>query len=175
MSSVAASCCSPPEPLRGSAAWPVVVVLGAHADLIRPHLARLPVLVAENPAWAEGLASSLRTGLAMLQEFSRTLDAALVALVDQPAFSAEVIAQLFAAQRATGRSIVAARYAGRLGAPVVFLREHFSALAALEGDAGARQLLAAQADRVAAVDLPALAQDLDTLTDIATLHSPASE
>ena len=40
--------------------WPVVVVLGAHAEKIRPLLARHPVLIAENPAWAEGMASSLR-------------------------------------------------------------------------------------------------------------------
>lgn len=162
------------EAALGSAAWPVVVVLGAHAGLIRPHLVRLPVLIAENSAWAEGMASSLRTGIATLQGFSRLLDAALVVLVDQPAFSAGVIAQLVATQRATGRSIVAARYAGHLGAPALFLREHFAALAGLEGDAGARQLLAAQADRAAAVDLPALAQDLDTPADLAALHSPAS-
>src|ERR1700679_1330829 len=51
--------------------WPVVVVLGAEASKIRPVLARLPVLIVENPAWAEGMASSLRTGLATLRQFSR--------------------------------------------------------------------------------------------------------
>ena len=45
-----------------SAAWPVVVVLGAHAEKIRPLLARHPVLISENPAWAEGMASSVRAG-----------------------------------------------------------------------------------------------------------------
>src|SRR5258708_4158463 len=90
-----------------SAAWPVVVVLGAHAEKIRPLLARLPVLLADNPAWSEGLASSIRAGVTTLRQFSRQLDAALVALCDQPAFSVDVIAQLTAAQRATRRSIVA--------------------------------------------------------------------
>jgi len=155
------------EAALASPAWPVVVVVGAHADKIRPVLARHPVLIAENPAWAEGMASSLRAGIDTLRQFSRSLDAALIALCDQPAFSAEAIARLVAAQRTTGRSIVAARYADRLGAPALFLREHFAALAALTGEEGARTLLQQHADRVAAVDLPELAIDLDTPGDYA--------
>lgn len=158
------------EAALASPAWPVVVVLGAHADAIRPALARLPVLVAENPAWAEGMASSLRAGLGVLDAFSTHLDAALFALCDQPAFSADTIRQLIAAQHATGRSMVAARYGGHLGAPALFLRAHFPALASLTGDQGARQLLVtAPPDAVAAVDLPELARDLDTPADYAAL------
>jgi molybdenum cofactor cytidylyltransferase len=153
-----------------SAAWPVVVVLGAHEEKIRPVLARLPVLVADNPAWPEGMASSIRVGVTTLQQFSRALDAAFVALCDQPAFSAATIAQLVAAQRSTGRSIVAARYAGRQGAPALFLREHFETLMHLTGEEGARALLNDSPARVAAVDLPALALDLDTPADYAALQ-----
>jgi molybdenum cofactor cytidylyltransferase len=156
-----------------SPAWPVVVVLGAHAEKIRPLLARQPVLLADNPAWPEGMASSLRVGVATLQQFSRQLDAALVALCDQPAFSADTIRQLVGAQRRTGRSIVAARYAGRHGAPALFLRENFSALTALTGEEGARALLNGDPARVAAVDLPALALDLDTPEDVARPRSPS--
>ena len=157
------------EAALASPAWPVVVVLGAHAEKIRPLLARQPVLIAENPTWPEGMAASLRVGIATLQQFSRQLDAALVALCDQPAFSADTIAQLVTAQRATGRSIVAARYGGRNGAPALFLREHFPALAALTGEEGARPLLNGDPAHVAAVDLPALALDLDTPADVAAL------
>ena len=123
-------------------------------------------------AWAEGMAASIRAGITTLQQFSRRLDAALIALCDQPAFSADTIAQLLAAQRATGRSIVAARYGGRQAAPALFLREHFPALAALTGEEGARALLNADPARVASVDLPALAVDLDTPADVAALRTP---
>lgn len=150
-----------------SPAWPVVVVLGAHAEKIRPVLARRPVLVTENPAWPEGMAASLRAGVTTLQQFSRGLDAALIALCDQPGFSPEIIARLVATQRTTGRSIVAARYAGRQGAPALFLREHFPTLVHLTGEEGARALLNDHAERVAAVDLPALAIDFDTPEDFA--------
>lgn len=155
------------EAALASSAWPVVVVLGANAEKIRPVLARLPVLIAENPAWAEGMAASIRAGIATLQQFSRALDAALVALCDQPHFSAEIIGRLVAAQRATRSSIVAARYGSRNAAPAFFLREHFSTLAALTGEEGARQLLNHDLSRVATVDLPELAVDLDTPADYA--------
>lgn len=155
------------EAALASAAWPVVVVLGAHTEKIRPILARLPVLVTENPAWAEGMAASIRAGVTTLQQFSRALDAAVIALCDQPAFSADTIARLVAAQHASGRSIVAAHYAGRHGAPALFLREHFPTLVSLTGEEGARALLNSDLDRVAPVDLPELALDLDTPADLA--------
>ena len=155
------------EAALDSSAWPVVIVLGAHAEKIRPLLARHPVLIADNPAWIEGMASSLRTGIATLQQFSRSLNAAVVALCDQPAFSPAIIARLVAAHHETGRSIVASRYSGRNGAPALFLREHFAALTTLTGEEGARALLNAEPDRIATVDLPEMATDLDTPEDFA--------
>ena len=163
------------EAALASAAWPVVVVLGAHAEKIRPVLARHPVLIADNPAWSEGMASSIRIGVTTLQQFSRALNGALVALCDQPAFSVDVIAQLVATQRTTGRSIVAAHYSGRNGAPALFLREHFSALTAMTGEEGARVLLNGDPTEIASVDLPGLALDLDTPADYATLQARRHE
>ncbi len=159
------------EAALASSAWPVVVVLGAEAEKIRVRLARYPVILTENPAWSEGMASSIRAAVTTLQQFSRSLDAALIALCDQPAFSRETIAQLIQAQQATGRSIVAARYSGRQGAPALFLREHFATLTALTGEEGARDLLNGPTSHVAAVDLPELGFDLDTPGDVARFQA----
>jgi len=159
------------EATLASPAWPVIVVLGAQAEKIRPALAALPVLVTDNPAWAEGMAASLRAGITTLQQFSRHLDAAVVALCDQPAFSTATINRLVATQQATGRSIVAARYAGRHGAPALFLARHFAALGGLTGEEGARALLNGDPAEVAGVDLPELALDLDTPADVASLKA----
>jgi molybdenum cofactor cytidylyltransferase len=153
------------------AIWPVVVVLGAHAEKIRPVAARRPVLLVENPAWAEGMASSLRTGLATLQQFSRRIDAALFALCDQPAFSAAAIERLLQERAASGASVVAARYGGHLGAPALIAREHFPELAHLVGDEGARQLFQRlPPESIKAIDLPELALDLDTPEDVQRLE-----
>jgi CTP:molybdopterin cytidylyltransferase MocA len=155
--------------------WPVVVVLGAHREQLRPTLARLPVICADNLHWAEGMAGSLRIGLTTVDQFSRAVPRALITLCDQPAFSAAAVRQLQSASNAGGRGIAAARYAGRCGAPALFGRRYFGELAGLSGDQGARVLLNQRADEVAAVDLPELAVDLDTPEDWATfLRSPAS-
>lgn len=158
----------------GSCGWPIVVVLGAHADTIRPLLATRPVLIAENPAWSEGMASSLRAGIAVLQQFSRMIDSAMVALCDQPAFSAATINRFLEVQRSTQRSIVAARYSGRNGAPALFSREHFPTLSSLTGEEGARVLLNRNPNRVATIELPELAVDLDTPEDYASLSRTLS-
>jgi len=161
------------EAALASPVWPIVVVLGASASEIKPAIARYPILIAENATWIEGMASSLRAGLATLQSFSRTVDAVLVALCDQPGFSSETIDALLAARRMSSRSIVAARYSARLGAPALFGRAYFAALAALSGDEGARQVIASAAarDEVEAVDLPSLALDLDTPADYARVRT----
>jgi molybdenum cofactor cytidylyltransferase len=163
------------EAALASPAWPVVVVLGAHAEQIRPVLARLPVLIEENPAWTEGMAASIRAGVATLTQFSRALDAVVIALCDQPAFSPDVIAQLVAAHQATRRPIVAARYANRQGAPALFARECFSTLTALTGEEGARALLNGDPAHVAAIDLPQLAFDLNTPEDYAAATKNSSD
>lgn len=160
------------EAALATPAWPVVVVLGANAGAIRPVLAPYPVLVTENEAWSEGMAASIRAGIQTLQQFSRHTDAAVIALCDQPAFSAATIGQLVAAQQATGGTIVAASYAGRRAAPALFLRRHFPTLAALTGESGARDLLNGDSEHVATVDLPDLAVDLDTPADLAALKLP---
>jgi molybdenum cofactor cytidylyltransferase len=159
------------EAILATPVWPVVVVLGANAEQIRPTLSTLPVLAVENEAWAEGMASSVRTGIATLAQFSRGLDAALLALCDQPKFSANSVHRLLDAYRAAPDRIVAARYSGQTGAPALFGRRDFNALATLTGEQGARVLLKADPSRVTSVDLPELAFDLDTPEDYAALQS----
>lgn len=151
----------------GAGLWPVVVVLGSRGEAVRPALARLPVLCVDNPAWTEGMASSIRAGVSALTGYSRALPGALLALCDQPALSAEIIGRLRAAAAAAPGGIAAARYGGHVGAPACFGARHFSALKALTGEVGARQLLENLASSVAAIDLPELAADLDTPEDVA--------
>jgi molybdenum cofactor cytidylyltransferase len=158
-----------------TAAWPIVVVVGANAELIRPILALHPVLLVENAAWIEGMASSIRTGIETLQQFSRRVSGALVILCDQPALSASVLSRLIQEQERTGRSIVAARYNNRNGAPALFMREHFSALRTLTGEEGARSLLNSAPERIATVELPELAVDLDTPADYAAYRNKTDE
>lgn len=147
---------------------PIVVVLGAQAERVRPQLADLAVRCVENAAWTEGMGASLRVGMQAVLAAAPDLPAVIVALVDQPHFDAELIGRLRAEQGRTGKAIVATgggRRGGegpRAGPPVLWRREHFGVLLACRGEVGARALLAERPEWVAVVAPPAGAADLDT-------------
>jgi molybdenum cofactor cytidylyltransferase len=148
----------------------VVVVLGAHAEKIRPAIASLPMIIEENSTWAEGMGSSIRTGITALESNAPVLDAVLIALCDQPHFSEISINTLRTAL--TGPiTIAATRHGEGAGVPAIFRREHFPALRALTGAEGARGIISAHLANVARVDLPELAIDIDTPADWSRLKS----
>jgi len=116
----------------------VVATLGADAERIAAavdlHGAR-PVLV---EAWQEGIAASLRTGVAALRPATQ---AVVIVLGDQPGVTAEMVDRVVAAGRATNRAAARAVHGGRPGHPVLLRRELFALVARLNGDRGAGALL----------------------------------
>jgi molybdenum cofactor cytidylyltransferase len=126
----------------------VVVVLGAHADEIRRSVRLGRARVVLNPAYTEGMSTSLRAGLASLR---RHVSRAVVILGDQPDISAEVVDRLLEAQAASGLPAAALSFDGLLHPPVVLARELWGEVATLEGDVGCRALVRAHPELVAAV------------------------
>ncbi len=144
----------------------VQVVLGANVEKIRPVLADLPLKIVINSSWAEGMGASLRAGMDAILDELPVLRGVIVVLGDQPAISAAHLSRLAQVHRTSGKTIVASRCAGKLSPPVLFGPAHFSALRVSRGDAGARALLQANPDQIAAVETDALV-DLDTVEDYA--------
>lgn len=140
-----------------------LVVLGHDAERMRAALDELPVLCVVATDHAEGMAASLRAGLAALDA---RCDGALVALTDQPALDADHLEALLDAWRAQPSRAAASAYAGVLGVPALLPRAWFDELAQLRGDVGARALLRARASGVVAVAAPALARDVDVEADL---------
>ena len=145
---------------------PVWVVLGANAEVIGPTLAGLPVKMVVNESWEEGMGASIRTGMAAIEGEARAWSGVLITLGDQPGITKMHLARLIYTMIATGKSIVASRSAGKLSPPALFAPEHFPALRALQGDAGARVLLKENPDQIAVVDTDDPG-DLDTPGDYA--------
>ena len=156
------------EAVLGAGIKNIIVVVGAHADRVRAILAKQPVHIVENPVWAEGMGASIRAGIATV---AGDTDGALIALCDQPYFSAQAVEKLLAAWDATDTpdAIVAARYAGRAGVPAIFGRDYFAQLRALAGAEGAKRILSDNARNLRPVDLPELAVDVDTPEDWARI------
>lgn len=156
----------------GAGADPVVVVLGANAEAIAPALSGLAsVRTVINREWSKGLASSLTLGLSTVLE-DGTCDAVLVTLADQPLVDSAALRRLVATFDAK-RRIVASSYAGTIGVPAMFGREHTDALMRLTGDAGAGSWLRSRASEVTSVPLDAAAIDIDTLSDANHLAPPS--
>jgi len=161
--------------LRAAFAAPaagVVVVTGAgreavqaaaHAFAERARQAgRLSFVYA--PDHAEGMAASLRAGVAALPDEA---DGVLVFLGDMPLVPAAVAGAL---ARALEQGALAAvpRFEGQHGHPVAFARSLFSDLLALQGDRGARALLTSLGDRLATepADDPGVLLDVDRPDDL---------
>jgi len=141
----------------------VIVVLGAHAAELTPLLTHSPALVVINRDWREGIASSIRTGIARLPA---SCNAVLLMLADQAAVTADDLQRLVGAWRRQPDYIVAARYGMTTGVPAIFPRSVFSDLTALRGDVGARSLLQRNPDRLVRVPMASAAIDVDTPEDL---------
>ncbi len=153
--------------LRAAQIDPVVVVVGPDGGAIRSALSGIEVLWAVNPEPARGMSSSLGAGVAALPPH---VAAAFVALGDQPMVDGLVLDQLMEAWWRGERPIVAPRYRGRRGNPVLFDRSLFADLQALEGDRGARDYIDANRERLQVVDVDdAMPLDVDTPADYDTL------
>jgi molybdenum cofactor cytidylyltransferase len=154
------------------AGWqPVVVVTGADAAASRKALRGLDVREAENLQWESGISSSVRVGIEALVTANPQIAAVVLTLCDQPFVTREIIAQLVAAHRETGRSIVASRYGGSYGVPALFDKIHFAELATLEGAAGAKQVIQKHLPKVHLLPFPEGEIDIDTPDDLARLQS----
>ena len=156
------------ERLHAAGLSPVIVVGGAGVAALRAALAETPAQVVEHPAWAEGLSSSLRAGIAAVPE---ECPAFVVALGDQPLVDVAVIRALVDTWRGCNAAAVVPKYADGRGNPVLFDATMRRRLAELRGDTGARSLLEAMGDR--AVRLPVASpapRDVDTPDDLRALE-----
>lgn len=143
------------EAALASRARPVIVVTGHERGRVEAALAGLDVSFVHNPDHATGMASSLRAGIAAVPE---TVAGALVVLGDMPLLAPGLLDRLMDAHApAAGRLIAAPVEGGQRGHPVLWSRRFFAELSALEGDVGARAILAANAELVA--EVPVVAEE----------------
>jgi molybdenum cofactor cytidylyltransferase len=145
-----------------------VAVLGASADRISEELNGLPVTLALNAHWNEGIGSSIRAGLAALAPAPP--GAVVIMLCDQPLVPAQFLDRLVAVHLSTGKGIVAAEYGDGVGVPALFDRAYFPDLAALRGSQGAKPLLFKYASHLARIPLPEAAFDVDREEDMRRLE-----
>jgi molybdenum cofactor cytidylyltransferase len=156
---------------------PIVVVLGCESEACRRELGELPVVVATNIRWREGMGTSIATGAAALQRIRPHVPGVLFMLIDQPDVEAPFLNTLLRQWDENRDGIVATRYPEGGGVPAIFPPADFAELLALDSDRGARSLIARDESRVALVPPGKKLADLDTAEAyeerrLATRHTP---
>ncbi|WP_427165580.1 nucleotidyltransferase family protein [Streptomyces sp. C1-1] len=154
--------------LRAAGCARVHVVLGARADEVRRRAELGGCVVVENPAWEEGMGSSLRAGLHSLA--GTGAGAALVSLVDQPGIGVEAVRRVLAGYADDG-SLVSAAYDGVRGHPVLLGASHWAGIAeSASGDRGARAYLRAHREALTLVECGDVARPYDIDTEADLIH-----
>lgn len=145
------------------------VVVPSQATEIGTALHGLSVHLVENLEADDGMASSIRAGIAALPSETEAL---VITLGDQPLIDGDVIRDVVATWRSgppETRAVIAEYDDGR-GHPALFGARLFAALRALEGDRGARELLASLGGTVAVVRAAGVRPaDVDTPDELAAL------
>jgi molybdenum cofactor cytidylyltransferase len=150
------------EAALASKARPVIVVTGHAREQVQEALAGVPLQFVHNKDFATGLASSLRTGIAVVPNEAA---GAVLLLGDMPLVTAILIDQLVRGldENPDADAIVPVTE-GRRGNPVLLARPLFPAVGQLTGDQGARRLLQDAAIHVieTATEGEAASVDIDT-------------
>ena len=150
----------------GLAGHQVTVIVGAHASELSRLLAHSPASVIVNRHWEEGMASSIRCGMAAIPAGT---EAVLILLGDQVAVTTDDLKRLAGAWREQDGTIAAASYDQHCGVPAIFPRICFGELSELRGDQGARRVIDRNDFRLVRVPMPNASVDLDTPEDLAVL------
>lgn len=152
-----------------SGAEPIIVVTGANAEEISNAIKNENVEIVLNENWKQGMASGIVAGLKKAITLNNDVENIIIAVCDQPFISSSLFKQLYQAKEDNTKNIVASAYADTIGTPVLFTQKYFDVLLTLTGDEGAKKILKANDEDVAAVDFPQGAVDIDTQKDYAVL------
>jgi molybdenum cofactor cytidylyltransferase len=151
----------------------VVVVLGFEAEKISGQLGDAlvhPALsVVTNSAWQQGMATSLRAGMAQID---RSFDSVMVMLGDFPHLDSRIIDQVLHIFRISDRGICLPVRKGRWGHPVCLSSRYFDALLQVDGDQGAREIIKANWSDVHQLSIQdnGCFQDIDSQEDMERLR-----
>lgn len=144
----------------------VVVIVGAHSEVVRPEAAQFGVRIVENPHWTEGKSSSIRVAVEAVAMQSKDTSGILFLTCDQPFVTTDTLDQLVGRFEMSSEAPVACTYAGTIGIPAIIPRRMCPSLTQLTGDEGARTILQAAQDEVITVEFAEGAFDVDSAEDV---------
>ena len=153
-----------------SRAASVTVVTGHQSEAVEAALAGRRVTCVRNPDFGAGLSTSLRCGVAALPQSAA---ATVVLLGDMPWITAGHVDRIIEAFDPADPAIVVPERDGRRGNPILWPREFFAPMQAIEGDRGARGLLERHTERIrrVSIDDDAIFIDIDSPEELRETRS----
>jgi molybdenum cofactor cytidylyltransferase len=144
----------------------VIVVLGYKAEAVVEKIATRPVKIAINPAYHQGMSTSIVTGLNLVSDKAK---AVMLALGDQPFIDSQTINRLTDEFDSHDKGIAIPVYQGRRGHPVIFAIKYKEELLSLTGDIGGRLIIERHPDDIleVAVSTESINIDIDTIDSYA--------
>lgn len=142
----------------------ILVVLGSNREKIERKIKNLPLKIAVNPDFREGMLSSVQLGFQALPKNAR---AVLVILGDQPAISSAIIDEVIDAYKRTGNGIVLPVYKKERGHPVIIDMKYRGEVGKLSPDVGLRGVVYSHPEDIleVEVDTPSILKDIDDMED----------
>jgi molybdenum cofactor cytidylyltransferase len=141
-----------------------IIVVGHDAGAVRAAVSDRPVKIVMNPAYAQGMSTSLQAAVRALSSYS---DAAIFLLGDQPFVTSTLVDRLIDSFVETRGWIVRPEVRGRLGHPVLMSATLFPEILELRGDVGGREIVERHRERRVTIpwDEGRPALDIDTMDD----------
>jgi molybdenum cofactor cytidylyltransferase len=153
---------------QGTCPGNICLVVGHNPEEIEIAATGLADRVIINEAYATGIGSSIACGVRACREHA---DAILIMLADQPLVSCAHLDQLVDRWTGSPDEIIASRFSGTSGPPVLFASALFDQLERLRGDMGARAILRNNPNMLRTVECEAASIDIDTPEDLEALAS----
>ncbi len=151
-----------------SEAEEVYVVLGANNELISKEIDKENVIILINKNWALGMGTSISCAMDFILNSKVKYDTVLISLVDQPLVDIKYINKLI--YNSIYNNIIASKYQGKAGVPAIFSTKYFPELKNLNGNIGARGLIATHKDQVKILDVLEKVQDIDNIATYKILY-----
>lgn len=139
----------------------ILVIVGSNKEKMEEKIKKLPVKIAVNPNFKEGMLSSIQKGFKSLPSKAQ---AAVVCLGDQPSVPSDVIDKIVNTYKETGKGIIVPVYKGRRGHPVLIDLRYRAEVKNLTPDVGLRALLSEHSDDIQEIEVntPNILKDIDT-------------
>src|SRR5215467_1037717 len=160
--------------VRSSQVDEIVLVLGFAAEAVEKETPISNVNVVRNADYEQGMGTSLRSGLAAVNQAA---SAAIIVLADQPFVQPATLNKLMECHRGRRAQIVIPTFRGFRGNPVLLDRSVFAELRSLSGDVGCRAIFGNHTEDIykLPVDDPGILLDIDSRDDFMALTNTGKE